>query len=42
MDGSILLGVIVAGLSLFGAIALVFGVDSRPEFDEGTTATTPS
>jgi hypothetical protein len=42
MDGSILLVIIVAGLALFGAIAVVFGVDSRPGFDEGTTAKTLS
>jgi hypothetical protein len=42
MDGMILLVIIVAGLALFGAFAVVFGVDSRPEFDEGRTVTTLS
>jgi hypothetical protein len=42
MDGVILLAIIVAGLALFGALALTFGVDSRPGFDEGTTVTTLS
>jgi hypothetical protein len=42
MDGVLLLAIIVAGLALFGAVALVFGTDSRPGFDEGMTVTTLS
>ena len=43
MDGVLLLAIIVAGLALFGALALTFGVDSRPDFgDDTVTAVTLS
>jgi hypothetical protein len=32
MDGIVLFAFIVAGLAFFGALALTFGVDSRPGF----------
>ena len=34
MDGIVLFALIVAGLAYFGALALTFGVDSRPDFDD--------
>jgi hypothetical protein len=42
MDGVLLLALIVAGLAIFGALTLLFGVDSRPGFDDGKTVTTLS
>lgn len=40
MDGVILLAIIVAGLAFFGALALTFGVDSRPDFGDSRFSST--
>ena len=40
MDGYLMLAIIVAGLAFFGALALTFGVDSRPDFGDSRAPST--